>query len=224
MQSKSKKLLVELEEAMRFHGDTANAIPMARYMLDQFAFLGIKQPLRKELSSEFLYAAKQLEGNEIIAICDHLWKLPEREFQYIALELLYACRKIWDEQFLQFFTAIVKRKAWWDTIDFIASKLFGVYYFETQKPAQMKAWCRSTDFWENRVAILFQLNYKEKTDAEFLFSAIEKLKSKKEFFIQKAIGWSLRQYFRTNPAAVKAFISSAAIEGLAKREALKHSL
>jgi 3-methyladenine DNA glycosylase AlkD len=224
MERKSKQLLEELEEAMRFHGDAGHAIPMARYMQDQFAFMGIKQPLRKELSREFLHTAKQLEGKEIITICDHLWKLQEREFQYIALELLYACRKKWDEKFLQFFTAIVKRKAWWDTIDFIATKLFGGYYAQTKKPTQMKAWCNSIDLWENRVAILFQLNYKEKTDAEFLFSVINKLKSKKEFFIQKAIGWSLRQYFRTNPKAVKAFIVSAGIEGLAKREALKHSL
>jgi len=87
----------------------------------------------------------------------------------------------------------------------------------------MLHWSKSEDIWQNRVAILFQLNYKEQTDHQLLFEVIKRLKGKKEFFIQKAIGWSLRQYYRTSPEAVAKFIKTAGIEGLAKREALKHA-
>ncbi|ULQ54350.1 DNA alkylation repair protein [Flavihumibacter fluvii] len=224
MQKKPKQLFDELTAAMQFHRDAANAAPMARYMKNQFDFLGIKQPVRKALSADFLKAARLLDGKEIIAICDALWKLPEREYQLVALELLYASRKKFDAQFLDFFGTIVVRKAWWDTVDFIATKLFGTYYANTKRPAQMIAWSMSDELWKNRTAILFQLNYKKETDVELLFEIIRRLKGKKEFFIQKAIGWSLRQYYRTDPEAVKNFVVAEGITGLAKREALKHSL
>jgi 3-methyladenine DNA glycosylase AlkD len=84
------------------------------------------------------------------------------------------------------------------------------------------SWIRSDNIWQNRTALLFQLFYKEKTDSEFLFRAIDELKGKKEFFIQKAIGWSLRQYHRSAPEKVEAFVEASGISGLAKREALKH--
>lgn len=216
-------ILEALVEAMEFHRNPVQSIPMAKYMKNHFLFLGIKQPIRKELSADFLAAARKLEGGEIIALCDALWELPEREYQMIALELLYACRKNWDARFLAFFKSIVDRKAWWDSIDFIATKLFGTYLSGKEKPALMLSWSKSGDIWKNRVAILFQLNYKKDTDFDLLFEIITRLKGKKEFFIQKGIGWSLRQYYRTNPAAVKKFITVAGIEGLAKREALKHS-
>ena len=223
MRKNTKLILDDLVEAMQFHKDAANAGPMASYMKNKFAFLGIKQPLRKELSAGFIKTSKTLEGREIIALCNALWKMPEREFQLIALELLYASRKQWNEEFLLFFNTIVERKAWWDTIDFIATKLYGGYYAGTKRPPQMLQWSKSADIWQNRVAILFQLNYKDKTDKELLFEIIERLKGNKEFFIQKAIGWSLRQYYRSRPGVVEKFVTTAGLNGLAKREALKHA-
>ena len=87
----------------------------------------------------------------------------------------------------------------------------------------MLQWSKSADIWQNRVAILFQLNYKDNTDQELLFEVIERLKGNKEFFIQKAIGWSLRQYYRTQPVVVEKFVTTAGLNGLARREALKHA-
>ncbi|MBZ5855861.1 DNA alkylation repair protein [Flavihumibacter profundi] len=223
MQKKTKQLLEELLPAMEFHRDPALALPMARYMKNLFPYLGIKQPLRKTLSARFMKEAKDLDNAEIIALADALWNKPEREFQYIAMELLYAARKKWDNKSLPFFCSLVNRKPWWDTVDFIASKLIGTYYAGKHKPPKMIAWSATNDLWQNRTAILFQLNYKKATDSGLLFAIINRVKHKKDFFIQKAIGWSLRQYHRTDPAAVELFVEQAAINGLAKREALKHA-
>jgi 3-methyladenine DNA glycosylase AlkD len=224
MQQKTRTILSELKEAMHFHKDVEQAIVMAKYMKNKFAFLGIQQPMRKELSADFIRSMRPLEPREIIATAAALWKLPEREFQYIGLELLYACRKKFDSDFLSLFGDLVVAKPWWDSIDFIATKLFGTYYQQTKSPPQMIAWSKSQDLWQNRVALLFQLNYKTATDTKLLFDIINRLKGNKDFFIQKAIGWSLRQYYRTDPKAVKAFVEQSGIEGLAKREALKHAL
>ena len=86
----------------------------------------------------------------------------------------------------------------------------------------MIAWSKSDQLWQNRTAILFQLMYKQATDVDLLFSIIRRLQGNPEFFIQKAIGWSLRQYYRTDAARVKEFIATSGIDGMAKREALKH--
>ena len=82
-------------------------------------------------------------------------------------------------------------------------------------------WVDSENIWLNRSALLFQLNYKKITNEELLQNFIHRLKHKKEFFIQKAIGWVLRQYSKTNPQWVIKLVEEEAIIGLARREALR---
>lgn len=216
-------MLKELVEALEFNRDPEKANGMAAYMKNRFDFLGIPQPLRKELSRPFLKAALLLDMPAILQLAEELWKKPEREYQYIAMELLYASRKKWDAASELFFLHLVTEKSWWDTVDFIASKLIGTRFAGKKKPGIMNAWIGAENTWQNRTALLFQLNYKQNTDAEFLFTAVRCLLPKKEFFIQKAIGWSLRQYHRTAPDKVEEFVESAGITGLARKEALKHS-
>ena len=222
MKQSSRILLKDLKEAMEMHQDSELATAMAKYMKNNFEFLGIKQPLRKELSKDFKKSVSGLEAKEIREITAELWKLAPREYQYIALEILYASRKKWDKEFPPLFEWLVDTKAWWDSIDFIATKLFGTYYAGIGRPPQMVDWSGSDQLWRNRVAILFQHNYKDQTDWELMVEIIERLKPRKDFFIQKAIGWILRQYYRTNPVRVKKYVQGAKLSGLANREALKH--
>jgi 3-methyladenine DNA glycosylase AlkD len=80
---------------------------------------------------------------------------------------------------------------------------------------------KSGNFWLQRVCIIFQLLHKSKTDTQLLASVINQLSSSKEFFIQKAIGWSLRQYVRTDPDWVFQFVESNQLAPLSKREAIR---
>lgn len=66
------------------------------------------------------------------------------------------------------------------------------------------------------------MKYKEETNAELLFSNCEKWLGSKEFFIQKAIGWALRQYAKIDSEAVRVFVNSHTLAPLSRREALKH--
>lgn len=90
---KTSRAVKELQEAMEFHRDPEKAEQMARYMKGKFIYLGINQPIRKELSKPFIKAAKKLDMAEILQYAAELWELPEREYQYVAMELLYAERK-----------------------------------------------------------------------------------------------------------------------------------
>lgn len=221
--NQSGSLLRSLDEALEFHRDPERAEQMAKYMKNRFSFLGLAQPLRKQLTKPFLQAAKLMEMDELLQLASLLWKKPEREYQYVAMELLYASRKKWNQATGHFFLSLITTKSWWDTVDFIASRLIGEYLRKTGDWSVMKEWINSDDIWQNRTAIIFQLNYKEQTDSRFLFTTISQLQSKKDFFIQKAIGWSLRQYYRVAPDEVEEFVENAGLTGLARREALKHA-
>ncbi len=223
MKAATRQILLDLQEAFDFHRNPFVAAPMAKYMKDKFEYIGLPQPVRKSLAADFLKAAAKLDTTEILALTKALWKLKEREYQYTALDLLLKTKKKWDPDCLQIFLELVTRKSWWDTVDALATRMIGGYYAGQPLPDTMVQWVASDNIWQNRTALLFQMHYKENTDTAFLSDAILRLREKNDFFIQKAIGWALRQYHRTNPAWVEAMVENAALRGIAKREALKHA-
>jgi 3-methyladenine DNA glycosylase AlkD len=115
-------------------------------------------------------------------------------------------------------------KSWWDTVDSIAGGTVGVHFrrFPDVRAKYLAKWRASDNFWLRRTTILFQLNYKKDTDFDLLCEIICENLDSKEFFINKAIGWSLRQYARIDPKAVTKFVKSTSLHPLSRREAMKH--
>jgi len=97
---------------------------------------------------------------------------------------------------IELFEFMIINKSWWDTIDFIGPKLVGEYFklYPEQRNKYAEKWLNTENLWLQRVSILFQLNYKENLDSKYLAFIITSLLGSKEFFINKAIGWILRQY------------------------------
>ena len=119
---------------------------------------------------------------------------------------------------------MLTNESWWDTVDAIASSFVGNWFkqFPEEKREWIKKWRATDNFWLHRTCIIFQLKYKEETDVELLEDLIVKFKGNKEFFIQKAIGWSLRQHSRYDAALVESIVEKQGLtEKLAKREALR---
>ncbi|MED2256361.1 DNA alkylation repair protein [Brevibacillus parabrevis] len=150
--------------------------------------------------------------------------LAEREYQYVAMDLLEKRKKQLTPEHLPWIVHWITTKSWWDTVDYLAAhttgKLFSLHP-ELIRP-NVTAWVQGDDIWLARTAILFQLSYKAKTDQKLLFSLIESGAASNQFFIQKAIGWSLREYAKTEPEAVRGFAERTVLSNLSKREALKH--
>jgi 3-methyladenine DNA glycosylase AlkD len=76
--------------------------------------------------------------------------------------------------------------------------------------------------WLTRTAILHQLAYKGRTDADRLFRYCASRADHPDFFIRKAIGWALREYAKTAPSDVQAFVAATSLSSLSRREALKN--
>jgi 3-methyladenine DNA glycosylase AlkD len=212
-----------IQQAVKANLNKETAIPMKAYMRDQFEFAGIKTPVRKEIIKQLVATYKLPPYTELIALTKELRKQPEREYQYLAIEFLIKQRKHWDEQLLPLIEQMIVTKSWWDTVDAIATNIAGPWFkkFPSFQPATTNKWINSPNMWLQRSAILFQNTYKKETDEKLLYAYINKCSKDKEFFIQKAIGWALREYSKTNPRSVKEFVEANTLAPLSVREAVR---
>lgn len=193
------------------------------YMKNLFEFYGVKAPVRRQIQRSFFNRKFLPPKNELEIITKTLWYKPQREFQYFAQEFVQCYAKKFEKTDIRLFEFMITHKSWWDTVDFIATKLVGEYFlrFPAEQNKHIEKWITSGNIWLQRTAILFQLKYKEKVDKELLSFIINALLSSNEFFINKAIGWMLRQYSKTNPDWVLNFCNITALDKLSRREALR---
>lgn len=212
-----------IQEALRPLANDNNASAMKAYMRGQFDYFGIKAgPRREVVKPQFLKNALPTV-HELQAIVNDCWRQPQREFQMVAIDLLIKQKHLISPSLLPDIERWILTKSWWDTIDMIAVNVAGALALTSPKETQpfIQKWRENENFWLRRTAILFQLKYKSKTDVELLTAVITENQFDKEFFIQKAIGWALREYSKTDAEFVRELLIQQAIDGLAKREALK---
>ena len=203
--------------------DPAAAAAMSDYMRGKFIFYGIAAPKRRALYRDFLKAEKK-NGTVDYAFLDRCWADEHREFQYVVFDYLTALENFltYDDIFVM--EKYVRTKQWWDTIDFFDEIIGGIGLRDGRVTDLMLDWSLDGDFWVRRIAIDHQLGRKEKTDAALLEKIIVNNLGSNEFFINKAIGWALRDYSKTNPAWVKDFLSrhGGEMSKLSLREAGKY--
>ncbi|HUI88077.1 MAG TPA: DNA alkylation repair protein [Anaerolineales bacterium] len=220
MQSYLSPLVALLNE----HANPAQAVPMKKYMRGQFEYLGIKIPQLRTLSKMFNSQYGLPAIIDLDLIVHDLWNLPQREFQYLAVSFVERLRNELPPKFIKTMEYMIVNKSWWDTVDSIAGDAVGIHFqrFPAVREKYLAKWRASKNIWLRRSTILFQLGYKKETDFDLLCEVICENLDSKEFFINKAIGWSLRQYARVDPKAVKKFVKATTLHPLSRREAMKH--
>lgn len=212
-----------LEDLFSQSANPDNAFYMKKYMKDKFEYFGIQTRPRRELTKPFLKKDTLPTIENLDVLIRELWAKPQREFQYFGIELVEKYSKQLNKNNLPLIEFMVTNKSWWDTVDGIATRVVGDLfrnYPELIIPVTKK-WMASDNLWLQRTSILFQLKYKSLTDIDLLFKFIKTLEGSKEFFINKAIGWALREYSKTDPQIVMKFVNSHNLAPLSKREAMK---
>jgi 3-methyladenine DNA glycosylase AlkD len=217
--------ILDLQKGFNQNKSADNAVAMKAYMKNLFPFLGIKTELRRIIVKEAQAANKQEVISHVRDIALRLYDLPEREYHHTAIDLLIKqLNKKFVPEDIELIEHLLTTNSWWDSVDAMAKYLLGGYLkqYPEQTESVITKFSNSENMWLNRSAIIFQLDYKKDTDAKLLFSLCEKHRESKEFFIQKAIGWALREYGKTNPQAVKTFVAGTMLKPLSTREALKN--
>lgn len=182
-----------------------NAVMMAAYMRNQFEFFGIQAVQRKAAYKTVISEAKKLKTVDW-ELLDNCWDDEHREFQYFVVDYLAAMQPILTYEDVAKIEKYVRSKQWWDTIDGLDRIVGNIAFRDKRINNLMLEWSTDSNFWVRRVAIDHQLLRKDKTDTELLEKIIVNNFGNSEFFINKAIGWSLRDYSKTNPEWVRNFI------------------
>lgn len=195
----------KLYEEMIQHKNEEQARQMSKYMLNKFEYIGIKTPERRKIFKNFF---KEYKNEEKIdwEFVNNCWENKYREFQYVAADYLKNMKDKLTIDDISEFKRLILEKSWWDTIDNLDMTIGALALKDSNVNKILLEWSLDENIWLRRIAIDHQLLRKEKTDTELLEKILKNNLGQTEFFINKAIGWALRDYSKTNPEWVKNFI------------------
>lgn len=217
--------LIEIKKRYAANADPTIAVGAKAYLLNQFEFYGIKTPLRRQICKAF-YATHPIADHKTLSdLIKACFAEPQRELHYFAIELLGYHKKLWGKQTIPLIEWMITHNSWWDSVDSTNSFVISKYFLQFPEAIESTTakWNRSSNKWMQRMSLLFQLTYKDKTNHVLLSQYIEQTQFEEDFFIRKAIGWALRAYAYTNPKWVRDFVKThPQLSNLSKREALKH--
>ena len=219
----ASETLARIDEQFEGARNAERAVAMAKYMRDQFPFLGIPAPRQSTLLREALRGTARPAEDDLGELAGHLWELREREYQYAGCGIIARYITVCGPGSIHTIRTLVTTKSWWDTVDSLAKHGVGALVLRHPELATtMDAWVASENLWLRRTALLHQLLFKDRTDSERLFRYCHARAAEREFFIRKAIGWALREYSKVDGDAVRAFVGAheGELSGLSKREAL----
>lgn len=212
----------ELVKELKAVGIPKDAVAMKAYMKNKFEFLGVKTPARRKLAKAFFkqHTDSVIDWNFI----NEAWNNPYRELQYTALDYLEIRKKLLTPSDFPRLKKLAQTKSWWDTINFLDRLVESIIAQFPETKEIILAWSCDEDIWLRRLAIDHQLLRKEETDTELLEKILINNLGQTEFFINKAIGWALRDYSKTNPDWVRDFIERHQTEmaALSIREGSKY--
>ncbi|MBU5437366.1 DNA alkylation repair protein [Tissierella sp. MSJ-40] len=215
--------VADIYKTLKENTNIDNARKMEAYMKNLFPFMGINMPMRKSLTKKYMKQSKEIDIKSLLSIMYELYDCEEREFQYVAIDLLGENYIRFSYEDFKMLYLLINKKPWWDSIDALRKQMAlwvknNLQYFDEI----MTTLLDSSSFWNRRIALNIQLLWKNDTNTEWLKKAILQNIDDEEFFIQKAIGWALRDYSKTNAEWVKELLNTYSFSNLAYKEGSKY--
>jgi 3-methyladenine DNA glycosylase AlkD len=228
-QSPESALLQSIRRALVAAADPRRAPAMQAYMKSTMPYHGVPMPLVrsicKELFATLPLATRAAWEREVRG----LWngsRFREERYTAIALTGVRYAHTYQTPEAMPLYEMMIVSGAWWDVVDELATNRVGPILRAHPKVLEpmMRLWSKGDDMWKRRTSIICQVRSRDKTNVELLYACIEPSIASKEFFLRKAIGWALREYAKSSPRDVAAYVKKNAsrLSGLSKREALKH--
>lgn len=218
----TKELVESIRSSLRSSGDAERAVGAQKYMKSEMPSLGVRVP---EVRSIVTAAAREFpvaSPDELRHAVVQLWRdATAREERYAAIDLTGLRMVKEDLDMLPVYEEIIRTGAWWDLVDGVSHRICALLlaHKSTMTPLLLR-WAKDDDMWIRRAAITAQLGAKSMTDHRLLAAVIDPNLHDKEFFIRKAIGWALREYSKSDPEWVRAFVvdNASTLSPLSLRE------
>lgn len=198
--------LYEIFQELEHNTNNENAKQMASYMRNQFPFLGLKTPERRQITAPYFKVAKASEEIDW-SFVEACWEQPYREAQHVAIDYLKVMENYLVLEDIERIKSLLIVKSWWDTVDGFHRMIGDMALRYPEMDELMIQWSLDENFWLRRIAINHQMLRKENVNTELLAEILDNNLEQEEFFINKAIGWTLRDYSKTNPAWVQEYIA-----------------
>lgn len=196
-----------IKEKFESQKNEEQAIPMAKYLRNKFKCYGLKTQERRNVYKDVIQEdkARGIIDWEFLYLC---FQDEYRDMNYLVLDYLLAQKKFLQFDDIKKMEVFVKTNQWWDSIDVMNTIIGDIGLLDPRVDELMLKWSTDKDFWLRRVAITHQLMRKINTNTELLEKILVNNFGSDEFFINKAIGWALRDYSKTNPDWVRNFIGN----------------
>lgn len=223
----ARRIAAAVVDELAARADAERAMPMRRYMRDQFDFFGVPAPEQRAAVRAALAAAGAPSSDaEVAGALERLWRVPQREARYAGCDLAarWSARRAGPD-LVPALAAAITTDPWWDTCDTLARRSVGsiVRRHPDLRPT-MDEWLAGDELWLVRSAILHMGGWRDAIDREWVFAAALARADHPDFFVRKAIGWILRDLAWVDPGAVAGFLAGPGrvLSPLSKREAAKH--
>lgn len=223
---KSNSLFEQFQQRLQEQANPTRAAQQQAYMKSAMPFYGVTKPAVDELCKALLKNHIPADATEYRATLLYFFEhATHRELWYVALTYAQQHKTYITTNNIDVFIAIIRKAQWWDIIDTVAPNLIGKALSKSPLLNEYTMlWIQDHNMWVRRTALLAQLKYKQATDLALQEKLIVTVAHEKEFFIRKAIGWSLRELSKTNKDAVRGIIATHGekLSGLSVREARKY--
>lgn len=217
-------MVIFMQQRMADAGNAEDAKAMQAYMKTDQPFYGVKAPERQAIFKQAREHTKVGTFTDYSRLVLWLWSGENREEQYLAMDVAEYYKAFRTKEAFEIYEEMLLEADHWDTVDKIASNLIGGLVKEHRElEEKLREWRVSDNMWLRRASLLAHLKHKSETNVPLLEETILMLADEEEFFIRKAIGWVLREYSKTDPDYVSAFVAcnEGKLSALSKKEALK---
>lgn len=221
-----EQLIAIATRELSARADAEKAVGMAAYLKTNMPFYGVQKKGRTEVFRVIKREIPIADNTTYRTAIEALWEQPHREEKYLAIGIAKAYAEFLTVENLDLYRRLIVEGAWWDFVDEVAIHCVGIVYLNqrSQTEPTIEAWVDDDIMWLRRTSLISPIKHKAETDYIMLFDHCLRRAHEKEFFIRKAIGWTLREYAKTAPERVSSFLLEHRDEwsGLSFREAAKH--
>ena len=211
-----------LLQALRALGGPERAEQEKRYQKSRWEHWGVPLPGMDVAIKE---ALGDLTQQRALELCRRLWREPVWDLKIVAGRILARKSIEPDARVWRFVTERLADLDGWAVADNLAGVASRCLIEDPGRLDAVEAWIENPHLWMRRAALVFTLPWaKEKRDPERMLGWAVLLAEDRQWFIQKAVGWWLRELSKRDPKRVRRFLKDHGekLTGVARREAMKY--